>query len=186
MVRRIRTPRRQPVKRLSRLAELAQLDALEALNWPTRIDRALENLHHARSPLRTTNYDTTSRGNDHDPGFSQEQRKATEDARQLNHAVLERAKLARVIQRIIDESAPLPIKGGMGDTENAALWCENHLKYNQREPRSPDGSRNCNWCRDVHRNFGKWPTEQLIRLHHEGRRIDETTYRRLLGKNPAA
>jgi hypothetical protein len=160
-------------------AGLIRLIALEITNMPPRIDRALEVLSDARSPLRANSYEAigTSNGGP-DPGTTAIAAQADRDRKQLIHHIREIDALVRGITHILDEWAPQ-----QGAT-NETFWCDNHQTYGYQEPRGLNRTRNCGWCCDVHRTWNVWPTRALIELHAKGRRITETEYRRLLGKGP--
>ena len=174
-------------------AELARLDAIEASTWPPRIDRALQILADARSPMRASS-GTGAGGDDNplpaglDPDTGElrgDMQHAARVRQQLVDAILERDRQARRINRILGVWAPLPVKGGMGDGENAALWCPNHLTHGHREPRGINQSRHCRWCCDIQRIYGAWPNGKLIDLHARGIKISATVARRELKKGAA-
>lgn len=183
------TPRPNP----QTYADIVRLDATLAATWPTRIDRAIHVLADARSPLRAASAGTGGRADHPLPGgldgdtatLRGDIQRAADIRRQLEQAILERDRLGRRIGRILDEWAPLAIKGGMGDTENAALWCPNHLKHGHREPRGMNQTRHCRWCSDIKRIYGAWPNEVLIDLHARGIKISATVARRELKRGAA-
>lgn len=176
-------------------ADLVRYDALAALNLPARIERALEQLAHATSPLHGTSNDTARGGGSSstvpagiDPNTgerSTELRRSSAVRRELYTAIDAFHDAVADMYRIVDEWAPLPQKGGMGDTENTNLWCPNCLKHGVKEPRGIDGSRHCRWCCDIKRNYGRYPNAELIKTHVRGHTISDNEYRRQLGKGAA-
>jgi hypothetical protein len=161
-------------------AKLVQLIAIELATLPPRINRALEVLADARSPLRANSYEAlASGGGGPDPGQTALAAQADHDRRNLIRAIRDLDTQSRTIRTILDEWAPQQLRGDL------AMWCENCSKYGISEPRALDGSRCCRWCNDVHRAYNCWPTGKLAALHARGRRITEDEYRRLLGKGAA-
>jgi len=160
-------------------AHLTRLIAIELTAMPSRIDRALQTLGDARSPLKASSYEAQIRGSPPDPGPTELAIQAAHDRQRLIAALRQIDALTRGVGCILDEWAP---NHGAID---ATWWCDNCLKYGVKEPRAADGSTNCRWCCDVHRTWNLWPTRALIQLHTKGRRITETEYRRLLGKGAA-
>ena len=163
----------------NRLSTLVRLDAIEAALWPPRIARALQTLNdHRPTPLRAANNEPSAPSSNPPLPELPDDHRASIDRKALIDAVLQRERLGRTITRIINTWAPTP-------TPDESDWCKNHLDLGMREPRSQDGSVNCDWCANVNRNFGKFPTRKLAKLHAQGRRIDDPTYRKHLGL-PAA
>jgi hypothetical protein len=169
-------------------ADLARLHAIDAANWPPRIVKALEQIGRALDPYRG--------GGDGGPGTLNgisdptgtaavdDDRTATQarnDKRDLTRAILRLHNDGSTIARILNEWAPVPKRNGAGDTSNAALWCENHRRYGRNEPRAGNGRRNCEWCCDVHADYGQWPTVELVKAHDQGRRLSPAEYQRALG-----
>jgi hypothetical protein len=161
---------------------IAALAALLA-TYPQRIDRALNVLTTAADPIHTTTTDrTTGSPTPPLPLPHPEHLEAAETRQRLKTAVYIIRDAERTIAGILGNWAPLPVHKGMGDTENAALWCPNCLQHGHREPRGANGTRHCGWCTDVKRNYGQYPNSTLMSMHRTGRRISDNEYRRQLGK----
>jgi hypothetical protein len=164
---------------------LVQLIALELAGYPNRIKHALETIADARSPLRATSYETGSH-NSHgpDPGQTELARQADHDRQTLTQTIRDLDTACRTIRAICNEWAPNPAKPDL------SMWCENHLRHGYREPRASDGSRNCRWCCQFHRDpphgYGVWPNRALLEHHARYPRISVTEVRRLLGKRKGA
>jgi hypothetical protein len=176
-------PRLNPSSNGELIAVIAQLLA----TYPQRIDRADDVLRTASDPIRSSQTDRTTGSREPAlPMLSFDCREAIETRRRLTQAVRAIRDAERDIAAILHDWAPLPVKRGMGDSENAALWCPQCLKHGYREPRGANGTRHCSWCCDVHRNYGSYPNAALMAMHRVGRRISDTEYRRQLGKGKGA
>lgn len=165
-------------------ARRARLDALDALNWPARIDIALRQLAHAESPLRASQ-GGGSGGGISDPTGSRaldNHDNPTDIRRQLLDALHAREDAARTINNILSREAPIVTAEAAKQLEaiNDAMWCANHLAHRTFVPRR--NGRYCGWCADVRRNYGSFPTQALIRMHDQGRRISEAMYREAFTK----
>lgn len=94
-------------------------------------------------------------------------------------AVLVEANLRRVVDSIVAiqrsvNLVPRTVAGG-----DDALWCVSCLRVGHHSPRSADRNSRCSWCRDVCRTYGvDNPPLELVRLHHERRRLSEADYAR--------
>lgn len=168
----------------NRLSELARLDALETSTWPDRIARALRTMDDTQSPLHVASDIPGGSSDDSVIQQSRDMRTALADRTDLIRLVVEREQRARGITRILNDWAPLIVKGGPGDTENSAIWCPNHLKHGHREPAAANGRRNCRWCCDWKERLD-WPNKEMIELHARGIKITETIARRSLRKGAA-
>lgn len=77
------------------------------------------------------------------------------------------AAIARIVNAWIPNATPTsgPIAFDPGD------WCSSCLRIGKCSPRHR-GDR-CRWCYDFQSNYKREPPIELVRDHHEGRRISE-------------
>lgn len=165
------------MKRPHPAVDLARLHAIEAATWPSRIDQALEQLDRALDPRRAGTGPGPVNGISDPTGTA-----VTNPEPTAIQARTDRSALLAYILRIDDAAREIShILGTWAPHAPKPIWCTNHQRHGRNEPRSSDGSRNCNWCNNVHRCYGHWPNGELVRLHAEGRRLNDGDMRRALG-----
>jgi hypothetical protein len=87
----------------------------------------------------------------------------------LNHLTVVEQRLRRMDKRQqVDEATLL----------TGSDWCQNHLRHGHpREPRNPDGSKDCKWCCWVRSNYGALPNAELIDYRHRFVKLSPRVFR---------
>lgn len=176
------------------LATLYATEATIAGSLARQILTAFTRLADAHTPLKASTYDNdpvTGGGGHSDPTATLAEQHATHGdhiantRRELRDLIRQLSDTNKRISVIVGEWGSTRAPKGERESTNLTIWCSHHLVHGQMEPRE-DGRQLCAWCRDVKKRYGKLPTKDLIALKGKRGKIDDGTYRRYLGLNPAA
>lgn len=177
------------------LAKLYAAEAAAAGAIARHITTAFTRLADAHTPLKASAYDNdpvTGGGGHSDPTATLAERHATHGDRiantrhELRQLVRQMSDINKRISVIVGEWGSTRAPKGERESTNMTIWCSNHLAHGTMEPRGNDGGQFCTWCRDTKSRYGKLPNADLIALKGKRGRIDDATYRRLLGRGKVA
>ena len=176
------------------LAKLYAAEAEAAGAIARHITTAFTRLADAHTPLKASAYDNdpvTGGGGHSDPTATLAERHATHGDRiantrhELRQLIRQLSDINKRISVIVGEWGSTRAPKGERAATNLTIWCTHHLGHGEMEPRE-GAYQHCSWCRDVKKRYGKLPTKELIELRNKRGNLDDGTYRRYLGLNPAA